>query len=108
MDEKPGYLELGEAYPGQEGFLIGDEQGLRRLRQAIDVALEQGECLDMPLGEFGGVRVLPTEFFTEEEAYEECGSWACLLILLLLLVLLAIFLVGLYVTVTTLWHWIGQ
>ena len=106
MDEKHGFLELGEAYPGQDGLLIGDEEGLKRLRQAIDVALEQGECLDRPLGEFGGVRMLPSEFFTEEPADDDGGSWACLMILLLFLILMAIFLIGLSVTITTLWHWI--
>jgi len=106
MNDEQGYLRSGDAWPEHGGFLIGDRTGLEHLRRAIDVALEQGQYDERPLDEFGGVRLLPTEFFTSQKAYDEGGGWACLLILTLVLLSLAIFLVGLYVVATHIWLWL--
>ncbi len=108
-DRTSGYVRLGDWYIDKDesldNLIIGDEEGLLRLRQAIDMALAQGESQDIDLDEFDGVRCLPKEFFWNAEEYEEPegGGCSCLLILILAMVLLLALVVGLYTIIT----WIG-
>ena len=56
-------LRHGSEWADHEDCLVGDEAGLRRLRQACEVALRDGEYFGDDLGEFVGVKKLDSTWF---------------------------------------------
>ena len=75
-----GHLGNGGGYEKHETWIVGDELGLRALIEACEAALEAGESEPEDLGEFCGVRKLPTEAFSEaRETMPVWGNIACLL-----------------------------
>ena len=62
MKSRP-QLRHGSEWADHEDCLVGDEAGLRRLREACEVALRDGKYFGDDLGEFVGVKKLDSAWF---------------------------------------------
>lgn len=62
-DKQFPQLKDGCEWADHEDCLIGDEEGLRNLKEACENALEKGECFRDDLGDYVGVKVLPSRWF---------------------------------------------
>jgi hypothetical protein len=56
-------LRDGAEWAEHEDLIVGNEEGLRRLRDACDIAIRDGECIRGDLGEWVGVRRMPDAWF---------------------------------------------
>lgn len=59
------YLYDGVLWPPHEGYLIGNDRALRNLIRACERALEQGECHDVNLCVYDGVKMRPPMWFED-------------------------------------------
>jgi hypothetical protein len=66
MSDRPELRDGGE-WAEHEDLIIGNEEGLRRLRDACDIALRDGEYSKGDLGEWVGVRRIDTGWFKHPE-----------------------------------------
>lgn len=63
----------GSDWPEHEDFLVGNREGLEKLKLAITEALENGQS-PIDSGEFVGVRCLDTSFFENQKYDVSRGS----------------------------------
>lgn len=63
MDSDEAKLIDGADWAEHEDCLIGNEAGLRNLKQACEIALEEGEYFGDNLGGYVGVKKLSTDWF---------------------------------------------
>jgi len=61
-DDAP-QLRHGSDWADHEDCLVGNEAGLKRLREACDVALRNGQYFGSDLGEFVGIKRLESSWF---------------------------------------------
>lgn len=64
MIVNPPQLKDGSEWADHEDCVVGDEEGLRNLIVACEVALEKGEYYGSDLGDYVGVKNLQTEWFS--------------------------------------------
>lgn len=84
MDEIRTNLIFGEGE--YEDWLIGDEESLRKLIKACEIAIEQGEYMEGPIGDFSGIKMETNEFFdTADPEISIFGKIAALLIFCIVL-----------------------
>lgn len=91
----------GSEWPEHEDFLVGNKEGLEKLRLAINEALEKGES-NIDSGEFIGVRCLETEFF--ENQPNHVSKWSSVIGWSIVIVVITIFIIGL----VTVFSWFGR
>ncbi len=94
------YACHGSQWPEHEDFLVGNKEGLVKLRNSISKAIEEGES-NIDSGEFIGVRCLATEFFENQSNHG--SKWATIYSLFIVVVVIAIFIIGL----VTVFSWTG-
>ena len=90
----------GSEWAEHEDFLVGNKEGLVKLRDSISEAIEKGES-KIDSGEFIGVRCLETEFF--ENQTNHASKWATFFSFFIVVAVIAVFIVGL----VTVFSWTG-
>lgn len=86
------YVAHGSEWAEHEDYLVGNIQGLKRLKESIDQALENGES-NIGAGEFVGVKCLVDEFF-ESQTDEAGGNLRGILFIAALIAIGIVFLEG--------------
>ena len=66
MKEKKYYLNHGSDWAEHEDFLVGNKEGLLKLQNQIDEAIENGESNE-DIGDFIGIRCLENEVFEKND-----------------------------------------
>jgi hypothetical protein len=94
VGERPEIRDGGE-WADHEDLLVANEEGLRRLRDACDIALREGEYIKGDLGQWVGVRRMDTAWFDhpEDAASTRIGNKVLGVVLL---AILAVFVIGLW------------
>ena len=65
--ESVSHLAHGSEWVDHEDCIIGNEAGLKALRDACDIALREGTCFRNDLGEFVGVKRLESSWFNNPQ-----------------------------------------
>ncbi len=63
METKPPQLKDGSDWIDHEDCIVGDEEGLRNLISACEIALEKGEYYGSDLGDYVGIKKLESHWF---------------------------------------------
>ena len=63
-DKKPQLIE-GSEWLEYKNYIVGDEAGIRNLKQACDYALQNGEFRGEGLGNYVGIKKLDSEWFED-------------------------------------------
>ncbi|MDF1837248.1 MAG: hypothetical protein P1V35_05220 [Planctomycetota bacterium] len=87
------YLRNGSGAGPYEDWIIGDADGLRKLRDACDIAIEHGESSETNLDDFSGVVLLEPGWDAEDPE----GTTSTIMIsgcVALVLALFGIFIIG--------------
>jgi len=92
MSEIP-QLRHGSEWADHEDCLVGNELGLKRLRDACDVALRDGEYYGSDLGEFVGVKKLESKWF-ENPKDSKPTRFANQILAFVMMGILVLFLIG--------------
>ena len=92
----------GAEWPEHEDRLIGNEAGLRNLRRAIDVALDEGEYSGADLDEWVGVRRVTEEWISREipSRQQNGGRFEAAAIISILATLVGLIAIGLWTVAT--------
>ncbi|WNO07832.1 hypothetical protein [Teredinibacter sp. KSP-S5-2] len=69
--KESGFLYDGDHWEEHRGFLVGDEVGLRKLRDAIDIALVNGESEIENVSKYIGVKNMHSKYFDSKVRYDE-------------------------------------
>ncbi|MRX28528.1 hypothetical protein [Kangiella sp. HZ709] len=65
MKRKQANLRDGSEWIDHEDCIVGDEEGIRNLMRACEEALAKGEFFSSELGDYVGVKKLPSDWFKQ-------------------------------------------
>lgn len=99
MSSENGNLYYGEDGTEHEYAIIGDEDGLKKLRSACDEALKSGEFCGAGLGDFTGVKKVESETFEDIERNNDSTDFIGVVILVVIIAIFVFAAVGVFATI---------
>ena len=103
MENKTANLKDGSEWAEHEDCIVGDEQGLKNLINACEVALEKGEYFGSELGDYVGVKKIKSSWF-KNPVESKSSRFQNYLLGLILIILFALFIIGAFTIV----KWFAQ
>ncbi|SMF48828.1 hypothetical protein SAMN02745866_03193 [Alteromonadaceae bacterium Bs31] len=87
-DKKQYNVCDGIMFSDHEDYLVGDKEGLMKMKEAIDIAINNGEA-EFVTDEYEGIRCVDTSLFEQEQTetiFEKAKGWLYMGFLYLMIV----------------------